>query len=276
MQKNITIKKIYTSFILTISITIGLTVLNQNTIYAMNTGTITANTNNIRSSNELYAYAHNSQLASAARAKASHMCTHDYWAHTAPDGTTGWDFIRQSGYSHAVAGENLARGFNTEAEVLNGLMNSAGHRANVLSTNFKDIGIGAVACSGKNIVVALYATHKHTTQATPEEVKKPAQPRPAEVKKPAEVPKSETVSQKPQSKTNTTVLQPITNVESDKSIRNNQQEKEVQVAEKKRHPLLQKILNMILMQHINAPGNNTQTISDIFNPPDISYYTVTY
>jgi uncharacterized protein YkwD len=82
----------------------------------------------------------NNQLAQAAEQKASHMFAQDYWAHIAPDGTTPWYFIKNSGYEYLYAGENLARGFNSASDVVNAWMDSPSHRDNMLSKNYTEIG----------------------------------------------------------------------------------------------------------------------------------------
>lgn len=80
------------------------------------------------------------ELSNAASAKASYMIEKNFWAHIAPDGTTPWYFIRNSGYQYQYAGENLARGFNSAGEVVDAWMASPTHRENLLSPNYKDIG----------------------------------------------------------------------------------------------------------------------------------------
>jgi hypothetical protein len=82
----------------------------------------------------------NEELSKAAQMKSQDMLTKNYWAHNAPDGTTPWVFIRSSGYEYIYAGENLARGFTTAPEVVSAWMASPGHRDNMLSPNYKDIG----------------------------------------------------------------------------------------------------------------------------------------
>ncbi len=97
-------------------------------------------TNQKRTENGLQALSNNSQLAEAASKKADDMFAKNYWAHNSPDGTTPWVFIKQSGYNYVYAGENLARGFSSASDVVNAWMASPTHRANILSSNFKDVG----------------------------------------------------------------------------------------------------------------------------------------
>lgn len=97
-------------------------------------------TNKQRADNNLPPLTLSDQLASAATAKASDMFTKDYWAHIAPDGATPWGFIRGAGYEYLYAGENLARGFTTTTDVMNAWMASPGHKENILSPNYKEVG----------------------------------------------------------------------------------------------------------------------------------------
>ena len=55
----------------------------------------------------------NSKLSDAAAAKAADMFANNYWAHNSPLGKTPWDFILASGYTYTMAGENLAKNFQT-------------------------------------------------------------------------------------------------------------------------------------------------------------------
>ncbi len=66
------------------------------------------------------------------------------FSHTRPNGEqcfTAFEWTR-------AAGENIAYGQRTPAQVMNGWMNSSGHRANILSSNFTTIGIGCFEYNG--------------------------------------------------------------------------------------------------------------------------------
>jgi len=70
-------------------------------------------------------------------------------------GSSPWDRMAVSGYSYNTSkGENIAAGYATAAAVFTGWKNSAGHNANMLSANFKVLGISLVTVSG-----SLYATY---------------------------------------------------------------------------------------------------------------------
>lgn len=97
-------------------------------------------TNQKRHDKGLSPLALNNELTHAAEQKAQHMFANNYWAHIAPDGTTPWYFIKDSGYEYLYAGENLARGFNSAAAVVDAWMASPTHRENMLSSNYKEVG----------------------------------------------------------------------------------------------------------------------------------------
>lgn len=82
----------------------------------------------------------NEQLSNAATLKAQDMFEKDYWAHNSPDGKTPWVFIKQTGYSYAYAGENLAKGFTSAEDAVNAWMASEKHRDNMLFKNYSEVG----------------------------------------------------------------------------------------------------------------------------------------
>ncbi|MBP9852461.1 MAG: hypothetical protein QG629_61 [Patescibacteria group bacterium] len=144
-------------------------------------------TNSQRTANGLGALALNSLLSQAAQNKANDMMTKDYWSHTSPDGSTPWTFIDASGYAYSSAGENLAYGFATSNDVINGWMNSPKHRDNILGAAYNEIGFGIVNApnyqkSGpQTIVVAMYgqaATHAPAATA-PASAQSAGTPQPA-------------------------------------------------------------------------------------------------
>lgn len=129
--------------------------------------------NQERVSRGLPALKRNSKLEQAALKKAQDMFAKNYWAHYAPDGsTTPWKFILAAGYTYKYAGENLAKDFDTSASVMSAWMASAGHRANIVNKNYKDIGMMAVSgtLSGEEttlVVQMLGSTLGATTASKP-------------------------------------------------------------------------------------------------------------
>ena len=64
------------------------------------------------------------------------------FAHTRPNGTSCFTVLDEGGIAYMTAGENIAAGYGTPADVMSGWMNSEGHRANILNGSFGQVGIG--------------------------------------------------------------------------------------------------------------------------------------
>ena len=64
------------------------------------------------------------------------------FTHTRPDGSSFSTALTQQGVTYRGSGENIAWGQKTPEQVMNGWMNSEGHRANILNKNFTKIGVG--------------------------------------------------------------------------------------------------------------------------------------
>ncbi|MZD04249.1 sigma-70 family RNA polymerase sigma factor [Streptomyces sp. SID5785] len=90
----------------------------------------------------------NGKLDTAALRHSDDMADRDYFDHTDPDGKDPGDRITAAGYSWSTYGENIARGQQTPAQVMDSWMNSPGHRANILNCAFKEIGLGVHEGSG--------------------------------------------------------------------------------------------------------------------------------
>ncbi|HBV96040.1 MAG TPA: hypothetical protein DEF36_03235 [Desulfotomaculum sp.] len=86
----------------------------------------------------------NMKLTRAARAKADDMIAKNYFSHTSPTFGSPFDMMRNFGISYRTAGENLA-GAGSVAAAHSNLMNSPGHRANILNSSYREIGIGVVS-----------------------------------------------------------------------------------------------------------------------------------
>lgn len=81
------------------------------------------------------------RLATAARLHSEDMARQSYFSHTSLDGRSPWDRIKAQGYTEGSA-ENIAAGYSTAAAVMDGWMNSPGHRANILDCKNRAIGVG--------------------------------------------------------------------------------------------------------------------------------------
>lgn len=64
------------------------------------------------------------------------------FSHTRPDGSSCFTAAKEQGVTYSTAGENIAYGYADPAQVVNGWMNSEGHRKNILSSSFSKIGVG--------------------------------------------------------------------------------------------------------------------------------------
>lgn len=81
-------------------------------------------------------------LTRAAQAHSTDMVVRAFYSHTGPDGSQPWDRAAAAGSTRRTIGENIACGQRSPAEVVEGWMNSPGHRANILKREFTHIGIG--------------------------------------------------------------------------------------------------------------------------------------
>ncbi len=79
------------------------------------------------------------------------------FSHTRPNGSSFSTALKEQGVSFNGSGENIAWGQTSPEQVMNGWMNSAGHRANILNQKFKNIGIGFYQDeAGRNYWVQLF------------------------------------------------------------------------------------------------------------------------
>ncbi|MEV3987617.1 sigma-70 family RNA polymerase sigma factor [Streptomyces sp. NPDC049837] len=109
---------------------------------------VTRLVNSERAKNGCGPVSQNGLLDTAARRHSDDMAARDYFDHTSPDGKGPGDRITEAGYAWSTYGENIARGQQTPASVMDSWMNSPGHRANILNCSFKEIGIGIHEGSG--------------------------------------------------------------------------------------------------------------------------------
>ncbi|MBU3143192.1 CAP domain-containing protein [Clostridium sp. CF012] len=84
----------------------------------------------------------NWELSRVARYKSEDMANKNYFSHTSPTYGSPFDMMKNFGVKYMTAGENIAMGQQTPASVMTSWMNSAGHKANILSVNFTEIGVG--------------------------------------------------------------------------------------------------------------------------------------
>jgi uncharacterized protein YkwD len=171
-------------------------------VLAYATGSITvadllALTNQQRAANGLPALTEDSRLDESASLKAQDMFKNDYWNHVSPACVQPWYWFTLAGYNYSYAGENLAKDFDTSQGVMDGWMNSPGHRANILNPNYTNVGFAVEngdlptqppdvtpSCTAPTpqnnapttLVVAHYGSLAHTPTPAPAPVKSSSPP----------------------------------------------------------------------------------------------------
>ena len=100
--------------------------------------------NEIRVKNGLNPLAADWELSRVARYKSQDMKDNNYFSHTSPIYGSPFTMMKNFGISYRSAAENIAKGQKTPQAVVNGWMNSSGHRANILNATYKKIGVGYV------------------------------------------------------------------------------------------------------------------------------------
>lgn len=117
---------------------------------AANSGSLTADeqqmvdlVNKARGENNLPALEVDMAVVKVARVKAQDMIDNKYFSHTSPTYGSPFDMMKSFSIHYTLAGENIA-GNQTVAAAHDALMNSPGHRANILKTDYTHIGIGIV------------------------------------------------------------------------------------------------------------------------------------
>lgn len=107
-----------------------------------------------RAANGMGALAANGCLVYVAQLRSNDMAARGYFSHTSPDGSTAFSLMDYYGIPYGWAGENLARNNYPDDQsvgvAINELMNSAGHRDNILHTAYRQIGV-AVAIDGSGM-----------------------------------------------------------------------------------------------------------------------------
>jgi len=115
-------------------------------------------TNRERTSNGLMDLAENDLLHSIAEERARDMLEKNYFAHISPTGEQASDVAQRIGYRYKIIAENIASGtFFTNQKIVNGWMQSPGHRKNILSPAIKEIGVSVMKgrMGGKETWVAV-------------------------------------------------------------------------------------------------------------------------
>jgi hypothetical protein len=101
---------------------------------------------------DLHPLRYNQELTVAARRHSKDMGDRNYFSHTTPkpEEIKFNERITDAGYNYQKCGENIAAGLATPEAVVDGWMNSEGHRKNILDSDYCDIGVGYAAVNGSD------------------------------------------------------------------------------------------------------------------------------
>jgi len=102
-------------------------------------------TNSIRTASGLVALSENQLLTAIAEERAKDMLEKQYFDHISPTGEQASDLAQRVGYRYKIIGENIASGmFMTNQKIVDGWMQSPGHRDNILSPEVREIGVSVM------------------------------------------------------------------------------------------------------------------------------------
>lgn len=107
-----------------------------------------------RKKNGLSALTTTASLTKAAQKRAVEIS--QSFSHTRPDGTSCFTIFNEYGISNRGGGENIACGYTSPQNVMDGWMDSSGHKANILNSSFKSIGVGYYVKDGRKYWVQLF------------------------------------------------------------------------------------------------------------------------
>jgi uncharacterized YkwD family protein len=82
------------------------------------------------------------ELSAVAKDKSLDMQNKGYFSHNSPTYGSPFDMMKQYGIDYRTAGENIAKGQTSPEQVVEGWMNSEGHRKNIMNPDFTHIGVG--------------------------------------------------------------------------------------------------------------------------------------
>ena len=101
-----------------------------------------------RSFNAVGALTWNDQLAEAALAHSQDMATKNYFDHTSLNGENPGVRINRTGYVASTWGENIAAGYGTVEQAIQGWIDSPGHCANIMNGSFTEFAVASAKSNG--------------------------------------------------------------------------------------------------------------------------------
>lgn len=136
-------------------------------VLALTRAGIISNTNSQRKANgNLPPLSENATLNAVATARLADMFQKQYFAHVAPDGGDAESIAKTFDYEYLAIGENIALGnFTGDADLVAAWMASPGHRENILSPHYTQIGVAALegVFEGKTVWIAAQIFGKPTS-----------------------------------------------------------------------------------------------------------------
>jgi uncharacterized protein YkwD len=91
----------------------------------------------------------NAQLTQAADGHSRDMATQNYFSHTSLDGSSMSARVNATGYTWSRLGENIAAGYGSVSDVMQGWLTSPGHCANLMNPDFTEVGLACAAGAPK-------------------------------------------------------------------------------------------------------------------------------
>jgi uncharacterized protein YkwD len=89
-------------------------------------------------------------LVAAAARHSQDMASHNFFSHTGSDNSSPAQRVTDAGYGWHLAAENIAAGYRTVQEVMDGWMTSEGHCANIMNPELRDFGVACVPGGASN------------------------------------------------------------------------------------------------------------------------------
>ena len=103
---------------------------------------IAAGLNQSRRNNGQLPLRFNRKLGQAAMVHACDMLVNDFFDHQGSDDTNSQARVRNAGYNDCIVAENIAWGYPRSEQIVDGWLNSPGHRRNMLHPRIEEFGVG--------------------------------------------------------------------------------------------------------------------------------------
>ena len=116
--------------------------LTKTTNYTLNEKIVFHLTNGLRAINGLKKLNLCSDASAVAKAHSTDMATRNFWGHQTPEGKTPGNRLDAGGVKWTACSENIVAGYYDPYGIANGWYNSEAHRKNILSSTYKNLGIG--------------------------------------------------------------------------------------------------------------------------------------